>query len=105
MLNFKFETFRAKAYKANLPESPQAERYNLSFSHKRKDGTYDRESWLAELPKGTVLEDGTMIEIRKEDLGVTNGYSKNKKKQFAPTLRVYKFTVLKAKNSDVDEFI
>ena len=105
MLNLKFETLRARAYKANLPESQLSERYNLSFSHRRKDGTYDRESWLAELPKGTVLEDGTLIEIRREDLGITNGYSKNKKKQFAPSLRVYKFTVLKSKNSDTDEFI
>ena len=35
MLNLKFETLRARAYKANLPESQLSERYNLSFSHRR----------------------------------------------------------------------
>lgn len=94
MLNLKFETLRARAYKANLPESQYSERYNLSFSHKRKDGTYERESWLAEFPKGSLLEDGTLIEINRKDLGISNGYSKNKKKQYAPSLRIYDYKVL-----------
>ena len=57
MLNLKFDTLRATAYKANLPENNFCERYNLAFSHRLKDGSYANESWLVELPKGTVLKD------------------------------------------------
>lgn len=105
MLNLKFDTLRATAYKANLPESKYYERYNLSFSRKLKDGTYENESWLAELPKGTILKDGTRIEIKVKDMLVSNGYSTTKKVQHAPNLRVYDFVVIKEPSSDKEELV
>ena len=109
MLNLKFDTLRAIAYKANLPESKYYERYNLVFGRRTKEGIYESESWLAELPKGTILKNGTRIEIKVKDLLVSNGYSVAKKIQYAPTLRVFDFEVVKEpkaeKEESKDEFV
>lgn len=105
MLNLKFETLRATAYKANLPEAKYCERYNLVFGRKNKEGVYERESWLTELPKGTILKDGTRIEFKVKNMAVSNGYNLSKKIQYAPILKLYDFEVIKEPNSDKEDLV
>lgn len=93
MLSLKFGNVRGRLFKANLPESEYFDRYNLSIAHKNKQGDYEYESWLVEMPKGPDL-DRKRIEIAVEDMAINNGYNANDKKQYAPSIRVYNYTVI-----------
>lgn len=94
MLYLNYETIRGTIFEAKLPESQYYNRYNLSIGHKKKDGTYENESVLIEVPKDVVLSDKQRVEIAVKDMAIDFGYNKAEKKQYAPKLRISKLTPL-----------